>query len=71
MIQRLSVLGAHGVAARDKKRQDVHGQFVGGKLNPTFRPEPEERAQAAGWSRFHGETSIEHIRATAGQRRRT
>ena len=36
MIQRLSVLGAHGIAARDKKRQDVRGQFVGGKLNPTF-----------------------------------
>ena len=71
VIQRLSAVGAHGVAARDKKRQDVQGQFVGGKLNPTFRRDAARPAQAAGWSRFHrGETSTEHIRATAGQPRR-
>ena len=42
LVQRLSVLSADGVTARDEKRQDVQRQFVGGKLNPTFREKAEQ-----------------------------
>jgi len=56
VIQRLSVVGAHGVAARDKKRQDVQGQLVGGKLNPTFRREAEGPLRPLDGLAFTGET---------------